>query len=274
MDSNSPLVTIQNGLKKLESQHKEKKERLLTLLKEKKTISKEDQNWLDGAGNLVDEVRILEVLEKAPDYKTGLGQLNPSNRVVVEVLKKLGDGGESMQVGGKWKHKCDFSHRMVAEKRLDAPLMTINSGLEPSKVPGITKGSSKKASGRDNKDQAQEQATIKQRIKILNWHHKNRKKQRLTAEHFDKIYPRLRLKQPLISSWVRDEAKWQAAYAAEDGVAQSAKRARKTQHPMVTEMMDLWVIKACEDGLLLTGEVLCQKWRVFAIWWVYRRMSV
>ena len=79
MDSNSPLVTIRNGLKKLENQHKEKKERLLTLLKEKKTISEEDQNWLDGAGNLVDEVHILGVLEKAPDYKTGLGQLNPSD---------------------------------------------------------------------------------------------------------------------------------------------------------------------------------------------------
>ena len=82
-----------------------------------------------------------------------------------------------MQVGGKRKCECDFSHRMVAEKRLDAPLMTINSGSEPSKVPGITKGSSKKALGRDNKDQTQEQATIKQRIEILNWHHKNRKKQ-------------------------------------------------------------------------------------------------
>ena len=29
-------------------------------------------------------------------------------------------------------------------------------------------------------------------------------------------------------------------------------------------MMDLWVVKACEDGLLLIGEVLHQKWRVFA----------
>ena len=81
--------------------------------------------------------------------------------MVVEALKKLGDGGESMQVGGKRKCECDFSHHMVAEKRLDTPLMTINSGSEPSKVPGITKGSSKKASGRDNKDQTQEQATIK-----------------------------------------------------------------------------------------------------------------
>jgi hypothetical protein len=36
----------------------------------------------------------------------------------------------------------------------------------------------------------------------------------------------------------------------EDGVAHSAKWAHMTHHPEVTEMMDLWVIKACEDGLV------------------------
>jgi hypothetical protein len=75
MNSNSPLVTIWNGLKKLESQHQQKKEKLLALLKEKKAIS-EDQNWLDGAANLVDEVCILEALEKAPDYESGLDFLS------------------------------------------------------------------------------------------------------------------------------------------------------------------------------------------------------
>ena len=82
--------------------------------------------------------------------------------------------------------------------------------------------------------------------------------------HFDKIYPELCLKQPLICSWVKDEAKWWAAYAAEDGMAHSAKQACKICHPELTEMMDLWVVEACEDGLLLTGGVLHQKWWVFA----------
>ena len=79
MGLNSPLATLWNGLKKLESQHQEKKENLLALLRVKKAISKEDQNWLDGAANLVDEVCISEALEKAPDYKTGLGKLSPSD---------------------------------------------------------------------------------------------------------------------------------------------------------------------------------------------------
>jgi hypothetical protein len=99
------------------------------------------------------------------------------------------------------------------------PLMTTNSGSEPSKVPGMTTGSLRKATGRHKK----EIATNKERIKILDWYHKNGKNQSLMAMHFDKIYPHLHLKQPLVSSWVKDEATWWAAYKMEDGVAHSAK---------------------------------------------------
>lgn len=38
----------------------------------------------------------------------------------------------------------------------------------------------------------------------------------------------------------------------------------QTQHPEVTEMLDLWVSKAMADKILLTGEVLRQKWKEFA----------
>jgi hypothetical protein len=49
--------------------------------------------------------------------------------------------------------------------------MTTNSGSEPSKVPGMTTGSLRKAMGRHKK----EIATNKERIKILDWYHKNGK---------------------------------------------------------------------------------------------------
>jgi hypothetical protein len=45
---------------------------------------------------------------------------------------------------------------------------------------------------------------------------------------------------------------------------QTAKWAHQTQHPEVTEMMDLWVSKAMAQNLLVTGEVLHQKWAKFA----------
>ena len=54
---------------------------------------------------------------------------------------------------------------------------------------------------------------------------------------------------------------WQGATQRSE---RSAKRVRQTEHPQITEMMDLWVAKAIGDGILLTGEVLRRKWHVFA----------
>jgi hypothetical protein len=45
---------------------------------------------------------------------------------------------------------------------------------------------------------------------------------------------------------------------------QTTKHAQQTQHPKVTEMIDLWVLEAMLNNILLTGEVLCQKWTIFA----------
>lgn len=110
-----------------------------------------------------------------------------------------------------------------------------------------------------------ENATLAQRIEIIDWRHKHGRKQTLTAKHFAPIYPNLQIKQPLILSWVKEEDKWRKQW---EGVNhqndQTAKRARQTEHPEVSEMMYLWVSKAMGDGILLTGEVLRQKWTKFA----------
>ena len=109
-----------------------------------------------------------------------------------------------------------------------------------------------------------ENATLQQRIEVLNWHHANGKNQSKTANHFNVIYPSLRLKQPRISVWLKNEGVWRAEYDASTGGEHTNKRIRQTQHPEVMEMLDLWVSKAMADNMLLTGEVLRQKWKKFA----------
>jgi hypothetical protein len=52
-----------------------------------------------------------------------------------------------------------------------------------------------------------ENATLAQHIKILDWYHKNGKNQSKMAKHFDAIYPNLKMNQPLVSAWVKGEAK-------------------------------------------------------------------
>ena len=89
------------------------------------------------------------------------------------------------------------------------------------------------------------------------------KNQTKTAKYFITKYPNLHIKQPLVSAWVKDEKKWREVYE-QSGAQKSAKRVRQTQHPEVTEMMDLWVLKSLSNGVLLTGEVLQRKWSKFA----------
>jgi len=105
---------------------------------------------------------------------------------------------------------------------------------------------------------------MKQQIEILDWHHANGGNQTKTAKHFNPIYPNLVLKQPLLSKWLKEEPKWREQWEDMKDMDRNAKRVRQTQHPEVTEMMDLWVTGAMEDGIDLTGEVLRQKWIAFA----------
>ena len=83
------------------------------------------------------------------------------------------------------------------------------------------------------------------------------------AMYFSAKYPSLQLKQPIISVWLKDEAKWHQQWESNKG-DHSAKHAQQTQHLEIIEMMDLWVSQVMGDGILLTGEVLRQKWLQFA----------
>ena len=103
-------------------------------------------------------------------------------------------------------------------------------------------------------------ATLAQRIEVLDWYHKHKQGQTKTAEHFTSIYPTLQIKQPLISSWLRDEVKWRVQWQETNCQSdQTAKRVWQMEHPEVFKMLDLWVLKVMADRTLLTGEVLCQK---------------
>lgn len=105
-------------------------------------------------------------------------------------------------------------------------------------------------------------STLAQRIEILNWHNSNGQNQRKTAEHFDKIYPQLRLKQPRISDWVKGEEKMRQEY--ESGVGINSKRAVLTEHPQVSQALEIWVSQAEHAGLVLTGDAIRAMWKRFA----------
>jgi hypothetical protein len=62
---------------------------------------------------------------------------------------------------------------------------------------------------------------------------------------------------------VKNESRFRQQHA--ESVSKKVKRMRQTQHPEVTEMLELWVEQAMRDKIQLSGEVLRQKWTEFAV---------
>jgi len=64
---------------------------------------------------------------------------------------------------------------------------------------------------------------------------------------------------------LKDKDKWHNIWDQSNCQSdRTAKCTRQTEHPEISEMMDLWVLKAMGDGVLLTEDTLHQKWITFA----------
>ncbi|KAG6838331.1 hypothetical protein C0991_012552, partial [Blastosporella zonata] len=131
---------------------------------------------------------------------------------------------------------------------------------EPQKVP------EKKKKDLTPQFTHKEWATYKQKVDILDWHHKQGPKQSQghTAAHWNKIYPNLVLKQPIISDWLKNKTLIHKRYGEElaRGNGGTAKRVRQAEHPEVNEMLELWVQKAMGDGIMVNGEINgWRRWR-------------
>ncbi|KAG6894045.1 hypothetical protein C0992_007700, partial [Termitomyces sp. T32_za158] len=55
----------------------------------KEDISASDEEWLDKEGNLIDEERVVELLDEASDYERGLEQLDSHQKTIVNKLEEL-----------------------------------------------------------------------------------------------------------------------------------------------------------------------------------------
>lgn len=211
-----------------------------------------DEHWLDNEANTIDEQHIIYALESSSDYERGLGCLDEQGKATVKKLREW--AGDIAKAAGNNENLC--LHCSQESSVTDVSWEGSDHEKEPKAV-------KKKADKSVNTPifTKKENATLAQRIEVLNWHHKNGKNQSKTARHFDKIYPNLRMKQPLVSTWLKEEQKWGVIWEETDHKSnRTAKRTRQTEHPEVSEMMSLWVSKAMGDGILLTGDVLRNKW--------------
>ncbi|KAA1082719.1 Tigger transposable element derived 5 [Puccinia graminis f. sp. tritici] len=104
-------------------------------------------------------------------------------------------------------------------------------------------------------------ATIFQKNQILDWYHSNGRNQTKTAKHFQTIYPELRIKQPLISAWLKNE---ESIRAKKNYVNENVKRMRMIQYPKVDDLLGEWAREAIQQNQHLTDQLLREKWKEFA----------
>jgi len=91
---------LRKGLEVLTIRTKSRKDALQAQLAEQKSISPEDEQWLDFDANLVDEQRVLETLEDASDYEEGFTRLGDEQKEIVRKLHEAA-GDLSKAIGKK-----------------------------------------------------------------------------------------------------------------------------------------------------------------------------
>jgi hypothetical protein len=82
----SPVDILRKGLLNLRKSVEERKTELQSRLADRRSISSEDERWLDGDANLVDEEQALHQLERASDYENSLSKLESPLRNAVDRL--------------------------------------------------------------------------------------------------------------------------------------------------------------------------------------------
>jgi hypothetical protein len=108
-------------------------------------------------------------------------------------------------------------------------------------------------------------ATLNQRVEILDWlHGEGKGNQTRTAQHFDKLYPNLKIKQPLISKWIKKEEEIRKQHEKSNPYRREQKHVRESHFPEITEMLELWVARTMRDKIQISGDALKEKWKDFA----------
>ncbi|CAK5276393.1 unnamed protein product [Mycena citricolor] len=254
----APFV-LKQGLDKLKNSVEVQRKAIPGQLAEKERASLVDLEWLDTAGNVVKEEQLVWMLDEALDYKQGVGRLDENQK---ELLTKLADLAVNAKAGAEKvlghvektvtnKRKCPTERKV-----LDKPTQSTAKVCKPAPV--FTH---------------KENATLWQKIEILDWHWKQpltgkqkKPNQGTTAAHFDKQYPNLKIKQPLILAWIKGETelRWQWDEVQAKGRLADVKHVKQTENPEVDAMLKLWIMQAMQDSVQLNGAIICKKWTRFA----------
>ena len=199
----SPLNILKKGLEKLKSTVKDRKQKLEAHLAERRSISSVDEWWLDDEANTVDEKHVIDILEEASDYERGVARLDDKGKAIVIKLKEWAGSVAHKVIDASRKWKCTSP---LLGFHTESILINLSEGPDKKPKPKEIKKPNPTASA--PVFTKKEKATLAQRIKILDWYHRNGQNQSAAACHFQPLYSNLWLNQPVISDWVKNEQSW------------------------------------------------------------------
>jgi hypothetical protein len=252
------LKALEKGLQKLKNDLEARKRKIQEKLSRKEKLTSDDEAWMDGEGNTVDEDRVVDALKRAHTPERVLREMDDGDKAVVDKLRGLA-GDVPKKAGEKRKHEfiaCPRNsvnfHRALQEgisRRLSRSPRKPSTQTKPLMAP---------LSSLRN-------PSLEERITILDWYHKNGRKQGDTYEHFRHVpnFRNVRFSQSAISKWLEKESQIREDHEIASPQERAAKRVKQTELLEVTEMMELWVTGACNEGVHLTGDILRTKWRQF-----------
>ncbi|KAF9256784.1 hypothetical protein L218DRAFT_1006987 [Marasmius fiardii PR-910] len=126
----NPLGVLKKGFKALKDSISVRQTTLQARIANKEPLSEADEHWMDNGGNIVDEQRVIDILDDASDYERAKNSLNAEQKELVEKLMKLGgveeaeDGGdgtgkEESSGGNKHKRKRRHFDAVMAARKGD-----------------------------------------------------------------------------------------------------------------------------------------------------------
>ncbi|KNF01910.1 hypothetical protein PSTG_04734 [Puccinia striiformis f. sp. tritici PST-78] len=256
------LSTLEKHYTEMKNKINERLKSLQAKLKKGQPITSEEEEWMDGDGNLVDAELLMEKISSLATNKKTMNLGSSDIKAFLQILNRCSEIISA-------KNKLLESKKNPKKKTEKPAEKSSNTNSNPNnkrKLDNNERTSKSKISNPNNNQMTSKSkisnASYAEKVEVLDWHHQNGKNQSKTAAHFDKTYPNLKIKQPLISKWLKDEASIRSKNIESNNP--STKRLRAVSYPQVEEALNKWMKQAMHLNLTVTGEVIKEKWRDFA----------
>ncbi|KAI7957779.1 hypothetical protein MJO29_001978 [Puccinia striiformis f. sp. tritici] len=269
------IHVLEERYKMMKIEYKPIQTKLLSKINQGQALTDEEEEWLDGDGNLVDAEQLiarLTSLSCGSTLKLGSEEAR-TMRKICEFTPSPGQKNDS-KARQELKHGTKVVSSVSGKQdKLEGNGSKNDGGKETKKKVDDPK-ENKKEETKSNKRKDAESlkpthshskvtvATYSQKVEVLDWYHKNGKNQSKTAVHFGKVYPDLKIKQPLLSKWLKSEDA--IRLKSSQSAHESTKKVRQLSYPKVEASLVEWMTQAIHCNMTITGDIIKARWRDFA----------